>query len=353
MDTSTQVYCITCSEILESKINHERSHQKIPLKDYHEALLRAQKTKKEELLRGERVLEHVSLDLEALKELIKHKQKQIDDTFNGLNVLISKIAEEEKALLEMQHTCNALMSKVEEEKEVENLESFDPNKAAISVIKFKESFKKITNDVNIQNMAEAVIISYIIENQKIQLELISKRKKVPEMFKEIKEALPKIIADQQLLNKKLTNLLVSEPKERAINESQVNETLKDINATMEMIKEKWKLTEENRMVSEELKDTNNRKLKDIISTVNEEWEIINKNTEVILNNKELNDQVLALKDKMNILYSSIQDTKTIERCQICKQETDQSCTICKKKWCSICERNTSKEGKICNNCLPS
>ena len=89
---------------------------------------------------------------------------------------------------------------------------FDPNKLAINTMKFKENFRKITNDQNIQKIAEAIITNYVVENQKLKLEAMTQlrysllSKKLIEMFKKIRMELPKILSNQELIRAKLSNL---------------------------------------------------------------------------------------------------------------------------------------------------
>jgi len=177
---SMSKYCTTCNKAAFENCDHE-GHNIIRQEDLYEFA-----TKQEELMKIEDVLKFAYDDMSTLKKMIKIKKTQLNKDIKALDTLNREIENEEEKNQRFKENLT--------EKNYEDLAKYDVNKVAIEVVKFKSEIQKITNDMNVKNMAEALTLQIFIDNQRLLIDKLKKqnedtKNKLQEILNQIGEKL--------------------------------------------------------------------------------------------------------------------------------------------------------------------
>jgi len=186
---SESKYCMECKTIINEDNKHNNSHNLLPLEEWYEEKKKLNIIRRDMLLRSKNTLEIGSSDIELLKELIDKKEKKLNDSLASLKRIKGEINGRERVLSMTKTRCEELTAKMEHGDEITgNIEELDPSEHAIAIVMLKNELETMSGDLNLQSIAEALVLDYVVENERIKYECLKKIKfKDSKIVKELEE----------------------------------------------------------------------------------------------------------------------------------------------------------------------
>jgi len=166
----TLMYCIDCDKEVEGE--HNTSHNVITLEGYYTNLVAKYKKRHKELMNNS--LECARFELNDITEIINVKESILTNSLESLRGIKEKLKEKEKDINAKTKKFKESIDKVEFKEDVDKLNFDYPIE---EIIALKNRVKKISSDINLQHIAEALILSYMIESGNIMLAMIDKKSK--------------------------------------------------------------------------------------------------------------------------------------------------------------------------------